>query len=627
MLPVFGSLLYVGTLLIVLFAIFEVVFRIYERNYELQSGKLPLLDILKDFGYQIYFLFTSVGFTLVAALFAFFNHLYSNWQIYTFVGLSALTANIFTNYGSDAQQMFDKTYTKEGVKFNREIILPVLDLVRVSYDAAICWANLVSGRFRISVSVLATIFVNCTELVWHQIILDVLNAITVTLQVLFNFIAGGLTGTLETHLITEAITNITVDIKPALDCLCYDLDFAFVIVVSALNDTNLHYAIESIINAALDLARIPIRILISLFQFEDIFACPSPQEPNITICYSVRPPQFAQVALEGCLAFQFAGTWLDNLIQTIFNEFFENPDFIDLGPYVLPKVGLLLSQPLCIALDIINNILNIVFHVDLIFDQSVLYFQYIDVDTPFDHAFEFTTVGIPNFFGGFQTEYMVDIGCAIGGYLNATFLIAEFITKVAVKFASTPLNGEFITTILDYISSYNLDPIQTSVDNATICVDNLMSMIDLPLGEIFTYFFKALGGVLKLIISMITNIGPNFGDFLASDVVPQADTIIEYTEIMCVGFGNFFRQFTLSGSCTLLPAVLSSAFTPFVPADDPFCCYGGLTQAVLVAILEIIKIILDSVQYLVTNGADFKGLLNNVLNLEFTIITCIRKCS
>lgn len=617
-----GSLLCLGTLLIVLFIILEILVKVLQRDYKVQAGTVPLLEIVRDFANRIYYLFTVVGVALLAAALLLVNHLTNYWKFYLGVGIFALASSVTTNYGSDAIQMLDKAYTQEGVKFNKDIIIPVADLVRVSYDSIICWANLVSGRFRMAISVCATIFVDCTEIIWHQIILDVLNIFTSTLTVLFDYIDDGLTGTLETHIITESITTLTLDLKPALDCMCYDLDFAFAIITTSLNDTNLHYGIQYLVQAALDLVTIVVEIVIAIFQLNNIFACPNAKYPNVTICYQNRPPQFTPVASDACIGFEFAGTWIDFVLQTTFDQFFENPGFFDIGPYALPKIGIILSRLCCICIECANNILDIAFHVDLIFEQNVLYFQYIDVDTPFFHGYEITTIGLPVFFAGFQTQYMIDIGCAIGGYSNASILVIEFVTKVAIKFASTKLNGEFITTILNYIAAYDLTPVETSINYGTTCMNNLANMIDEPLGQIFTYFFRSIGGIFTLIISMITNLGNNFGNFLANDVVPQADVIIENVQLTAIGLGNFFRQFNLGiyGTCNLLPTELDEVFKPYVNSNDPFCYLGGLVQGILVGILECIRIIIDSIQYLVTTSGNFQGLFNNVLILSKNII-------
>jgi hypothetical protein len=267
----------------------------------------------------------------------------------------------------------------------------------------------------------------------------------------------------------------------------------------------------------------------------------------------------------------------------------------------------------------VDNVLNILFHVDLIFNPHVLYFQFINVTAIFDHAFIFTTVGVPNFFNGFNTQYMVDLGCAVAGYLNATVLMSEFLVDVGVTFASTPINSHFPQVILTYISNYNLQTIINSVNGGTTCLDNFLTMIDKPIGHMFTYLFRAVGALITLIVSMISNIGPDFANFLANDVVPQLDIVIENLQIMSLAIGNFFRQFQVNG-CTLLPARIQSVFGPFHASTDPFCCFGGFVQAVLVALLQVIKIVIDSIQYLVNNFSDFEGLLDNVLNLQTNLI-------
>jgi hypothetical protein len=44
------------------------------------------------------------------------------------------------------------------------------------------------------------------------------------------------------------------------------------------------------------------------------------------------------VADELCIGLEYAGAWIDDVLQIIWNEFFENPDIIVVGPLALPKV-------------------------------------------------------------------------------------------------------------------------------------------------------------------------------------------------------------------------------------------------------------------------------------------------
>lgn len=570
-----------------------------------------LLDTLRLLLVQIQILFITLAVTASSAIAGLINNFVNGWRIYLLAGLAAGASEIWIFNSASIMSTLDQGYTEFYVPANRQVILPVTNFARVMFDTGICWYNFIFSRYRVLVSDTASIMIECAISDWQLLANALVKLATSPMKMILDFMMSGLEGNLETYQVTKAAANVIAALEPALICACEDLTFAWNITTFSLESDNLHWGIQNTTNAAIELIRVPYLILVGIFRGQFTDCADQPTIPQQIACYIVRPPNFTPVANDLCGALEDLLNWVDDVIFFLFDQFF------DLSGITLPKIGPFVSQLLCVAGYLINNVLDIVFHIDLVFGPTstlkVKYLNYVNIDTPLEHGYECASIGIPIFWNAFGTVYTDALGCVFSESANATIGVFEFATRSIIQLADEP------DLLIPYVSHYNFNPINDDLQDALNCTVQFATALNKPVGDVLKYFVTADQLLINATIGAITNAitSNNFLIYLKTILAGQLDKVDEAFESMFISVGNFFRQFFLTGICPQKdPANLNA---PNPGALDIFCCLGNALESIPRLIIDALQMLRNAIVAIIS-GESFAQVLNNALRIETKVI-------
>jgi hypothetical protein len=589
MLTILVLLLQLLAVLVVFTFILQVVVTALEYQPELEKDTLSeaVIAVLGQCRVLLEILLLGVLSTLSLIL----AHFIANWKLYVLMGIAAAGGHITTRYGRTFMKAADRNYIVYWKPFNRLLIVPILNVVRLAYDGAICWWNFVNSIQRIIISSFFAIARDCEGMQWSQPVSKFRTMLIAPLNVTIRFLLTGLTGRLETSISTKAVAEFITSFQPVLDCQCDDVSFAWSIVFDMIEDDSLHMGAENAVNAALELSRIPLKFLISLFD-NGFYTCDDPDfdDDAKRQCYIERPPDFSPVTLGLCNATINLTDWVDNSLAFAIEEFFG-----DL--FAFPPVGPLVSYPTCAALDVVEMLLDALWHFDLVvgptLSYKVHYLKELKIDTFYEHLYAFSDVGIVGFWDAFDTTYTDDLGCGFSKLTNVLIRSSEFVGKGTIVLMTEP------DTFLTYVDTFDLDGLKQDGLDGISCIANFVDSINHPLGEMLKYFVRAIVGVAVSTVQAFAHIDPDnpttFYTYVTTDYSDDLDDALDDMNAFAISFGNFWRQMRIDSADTTCDAEKPVTSTATVSGDnvDFFCCLGNLLENFLRFNIEVIRWIKD----------------------------------
>lgn len=571
-----------------------------------------LLDTLRLILIQIQILFIALATVASSAVAGIANNIVSSWKIYLLAGIAAGAAETWVFNHASMMQVTDRGYTEFYVPASREVVQPVMNFARVWFDTGICWYNFVFSRYRVITSDVSSILINCTIADWQLLADSTVALATSPMSMTLDFMMSGLEGNLTTFQVTKAAANVIEAFEPALICICEDLTFAWNITTFSLESDNLHWGIQNTTNAAIELVRIPYLILVGIFRGQFTDCGLQPTIPTKIACYLARPPNFTPFTNDVCVAWLDLTNWVDDVIFFLFDQFF------DLSGIILPKIGPLLGQLGCVITGLTNNLLAIIFHIDLVFGPlpgllEVKYLNHVDIQTPLDHGYAAATIGIPAFWDSFQTQYTTLLGCIFSELGNTTVGVGQFATEAVLKFADNP------SLVIPFVETYNFNPIIQDTQDALTCTIQFATVVNRPVGDTMLYFVTAVQLGLNATVGAIVNaITTNqFTTYLKNVLAGQLDAIDNNLESMFISLGNFFRQFYVSGVCFQKdPTDLNQGNSFDI---DFFCCLGDIIEALGRLLVTVLQMLRNAIVAIIS-GESFAQVLNTALRIETKVI-------
>lgn len=601
-------LLTLAIILLSAYIIISVFILALEKQPEIQQD--TLYQTIQNVVYQSYIIIVSVGSAFLNAGSTFASHALAFYPAYITVGLFVFAAQMNTQYHSEILSSYDHGNTKYFLPVYSSDIMPVANFGRVLGDATVCWSNLFSSRNRVIIASSYTVLSNCVESNWQLTANNFATFVLSPFQSLLDYIQRNFASPFDFYTIFASAGRTIASFQPMLNCACQDLSFFWNITLLSVNDTTLHLGLNATANAALDVVSIPASVLIGIFQ-SGFYACNETTPEQQIICLSQRPPNLTPLQDDLDDALIFLMDWVDHVLMITFDQFF------DFTHFTLPKIGPLVSRPLCVLVDVTINFLDILFHIDLVFGPSsgpkVNYLQFVDLTKPFNHAYEFNTLGIYQFFGAMDLDIAQKFGCVIALTLNVTIRSIQFGTQTFVIWTTNS------TAVNPYIANYDKNIFIQELLNISTCTDELLADIDVPLGQIFKYIIQAITQTIITFINLFEHINNDFENYLQGPFSTDIDMIFANLTSVTIGLGNFFRQLSLPsspGSCPLKDP--TNFLTPYPTQVDIFCCFGNAIEAALRFVISLIQLVKDSVVGFVTHTP--KYVFDNIFHPETTFI-------
>ena len=538
-----------------------------------------IASLFGDFFGALWLLIFSGIFAIFLALWRYANHVWLYKWAYIGVGIVAVTAEVVLLAQNPLITEFDAAFTEFWPLTWGDIAIPVFNVLRILYDVIICWTNLIQSILRFAFNNFVQIAVECEEMDWQGMVDRSVIMFEAPAVAVVDWIVSEFQDDLDVEITVSAVANFSAAWEPLFNCECLDLNLFWRIQFDVIVSPSLHQAIDRWYNGVISVYRELINLVLALFQ-GDLPDCDAlPTEEEEISCLSERPPKFDRARDNYCLAFIHAFDWLDVILRVSFETFFDVTEIAPPG-FELPPVAPLLSSVVCTAISVVNNAVDLIFHVDLVFpfpgNPPVLYIGVLDVENTYFRAYNFS-FGINEFWTAIPNPITRDLGCVFSEAANVTISTANLATQVAVQLATDPLN------VLDFITE-NTTKLRNSIDADAIrmsqCAANVSEKINRPLGQVVNETIHVGARVSRMIVELIVHVPDLFGFLATPEFEALVTDVFFEVRALSVASGNFFRQFHLVDDPDICPARDQHADQDVFPqlVEDPLCCLGGSVE-------------------------------------------------
>jgi len=377
--------------------------------------------------------------------------------------------------------------------------------------------------------------------------------------------------------------------------MCNDLQIFWNPIFTTLTSPDLSYGLDNVLNAlVVELPRILINFLVGVFQNLPAppFTCTGTAAQQLA-CQLGRPPKFDNVTNLLCSAGFHLGNLTDTALTAVFDSFFDTS-------FVLPPIGPFINGILGIIFEYMYVVIDIVFHIDLVFEPNVNYLAYVNITNIFQPATNISQ-GFNAFFTATELPEGSQFGCAIGNATNAGIYAMNFTTyvlrEIVTNFANVPT----------FITHTDLTPITIAWNNFLDCITQIIYAINVPIGDSFSYTFKAVESLANTMLNLLVNL-PTFQSYLKHNFQPQIQVSIQYLKSAAVGYGNFWRQFDTTGLCPF-PAINPPGKVPDpFPDQNFFCCFGGFVTSFVQFFLDVTASFLNMLVEIISDSQNVQAI-------------------
>jgi hypothetical protein len=571
------------------FFFYAVLFRVLKSTSNL-NGETPD-EYLGALAVAIFYAVVVIISALFNAIEEIGLHLYNNWRIYLVIGIVAVASETQLQYGPQIFQVIDQGTTEFGVPVYRELVLPVLNFARILYRLGIPWLNTVNSIGTIIIQSFVSIAWNCVEQNWQLSVDLAINALQSFFISLSNFLISIGVDDIDLDKPVHELTTFTASLTFMWHCECKDLSFLTDWLFQTLNDPSFAQAINKLVNSYIEYIRIIVRTFLAFFRNGfDYFLCTNvtPQSAQIT-CLVNRQPTFDGLGERLCSFEEGVTRFFDAAIRNAIYTFLPMT-------FPVPRIAPFLGNLTCAATLYSTNMLNVWFHVDLIFPlpgyPPVHYLQYVDVNGTIGAA-RLSAQGIDIFFTDLRTVVTDDVGCFLASIANMTVNIANTVVRTVIQLTVDPNPTSFFAWLAAGNAQQVL--IEYDVDNVGNCGDLLASNLNVPLGTWVNSTTRVLVSIGHMFSEIIPQI-PNFVSYITSPTFKaNINNILFQVDAWGIDTGNLVRQFDTNGdiACPLRNSQNPSTHN-VNPIEDIelFCCMGSLTETAIRAINALFRYVL-----------------------------------
>lgn len=560
-------------------------------------------------GAAIFALLSIALSSIISAVSSVGSNLIANYRIYLLLIVAAFIGVAVEEFQYPGMPILDKFSTTTTQPIYNEVFIPLGNTARLAYNVSYCWFDVLGATYRTAIEDTFYTTIQCDDVNWSQLVNRSLIAIELPFAEIAIFINAQGSEELNVRAMVTAIAQALNEFEPPLICFCENLSFLFNTFFVVINSPNLANAIHYLVNAAIAASEAIIGLLTALFN----------SGPPFLTCNVNRPPNL--IPTVNYLTNSTVATFdlIDDITEALFVAFFGN---IFCNSTQFPQVGPILSRPLTALLQFVQIQLQILFHIDLVFEPSCDYLQYIQPNYVFYEGYAWS-YGIQVFFDDFCWDLTSDLGCALAGTVNVTLNIIQFVTLTGQVILVHPLTP--IDTI-NFVRNYDIFAILNQTELATTCLANMVEVLNLPLGQVFQYVFLSLEQLIYIFLQLISNI-LDFDAYLTGKFGSDVNQFFIYLYAIAVAVGNCFRQFDLTtdGSGNLLCPLINplNMTTIQTTTFNVACCFGNSIQAfgdIFISITDFIVILIIDV----IDGRSFNQIyLLNHLNFRLEVIPSI----
>lgn len=577
-----------------------------------------LVGLIRNLFFAVYVLFNTVSSAI--------STIANNFGILliAFTSLSALVciAQVNTVYQADSMQVIDGKMTQVILPFYKDIVLSLADFIRIMWDSIACWYNVVASYQRVLIYNLFLIIKDCAISNWSQLTQAILDAFIGYGNATLNWIQSGFQEDFEFALITIPLGQAINIFMTPLTCACEDLFFAFNWIGSVVTDLPLHRFLQNALNA---LIQIIIIIFTTLFKILSLafftppnYGCVYPDgcPPCVGVlcppcaaeyldCIANRPPVFFPVANLTCLALTNLTILIDDSLEFILQQIIG-----DSSSNIVPDFVVIISAPVCSIIHFAENILDLIWHVDLIFNQQVQFFLRLKTYNIINYLFAFADY-VDVALTQVDTTFVSQVGCTFTNIFRALVQILDFVLVLIKVMINDFLTGQGGVTITDYIENYPYTLIKFYLEAASNCLEIAAAVISQPLADALQVLLSALAQLLDMLINLAADGGTrrkrrelmtdpeerkrDLTNTIVNIIGPKWVIFEQTMVVLAIAVGNIFRAIEINPGCVVRDPFNNATWNTFPVVTGEFCAIGNALEDGIRAIFGFLSMPVDGI--------------------------------
>lgn len=598
MIDLWLALIVVGTIFILIVLLFTV-----ERTIRaLDSEEVSVIGAVWTTLFAVVSLAVFIPATLVQGSLSVGTSLISNYRVVLIFSGLVVTSTVATSYSINAFQLIDSLYTPLFAPLYIQVIVPIINIIRLTLDIVTCWLSFVLVLFNEVVTELRKIIFKCTRTDSQLVATTAKRFIEAVLQSTFNFFGTAFGEPLHFRQPVIELGQVASALANPYVCACNDLEFVYDIFNQSVNSINLADGIDNVSAVIYYIAKPMVQLSQGIFFSlpNAPFQCSgSPSE--IILCEISRPPKLTQAANNTCLAIENLSEWIMyDVVKAIVTSFF---DIVDED--AIPNVSGFVAGPLCSIIDVAELSVDLFTHFDLVFDSSVYYLRYVNVSQPIR---KLIPVGkaINSLFRSFNTDVTDEIGCAFESLTNATIFVSELIIR-SIHLLTTDPAG-----IPTFLQNYPYSDIRKNWNQFFVCFVTAIADLfgnDDSVELVLQYGFNTTDQFSYAFYDAfvhVEQIFDSFNSFTAYTInvfSPNIKSAQAYGLVFTITLNNFLRAID-DGNCVQLPLNYGWGVPGILYGTGFFCCLGNIAQAYSQLALGLQVIVFDIY-------ADFIGIIGS----------------
>jgi hypothetical protein len=564
MMEIVTSLILVACLLILIIVIVKVI---YTATRDVKDYQGDMDRAMDDLGWALFNVMIVIPFVLLSAAYYMLQHV-STYKKYYLGGFVLCCAGYgLTHYQQPLMQVVDRRSAMTTLPFYTRNVMPVLLSVRNTADIGLCWFD---GVQELSMSYLyytVDTLVQC-EIADFTAQANALQNLTASPSLAYvDFVNNKGLGSFNFYLIVQSAGDFVSTFTGVSQCMCKDMSFATNFIFQTIASKNFSRGVNDTLNAALiTTPRLAIRTLVQLFQYFDgssgynPFDCAS--APDVLLCKISRPPKFEQLGEQLCSAFWHFAELVDETLYNFFSQFFTDPK--------LPKVRNFISPPLCTVTTTAAVALDVITHVDLVFEDN--YLAYANISAPVD-AFHNITLGFSEFFDPMDFALTTYTGNMLRYGLSVPVRVYNMTVLTLMQTVTN------FTNVPKFIADYDYAPLTSDWNKFLNNTGNLIVSVNGPLGRTFIRAANATQIGLGAVFGILSNI-PTFETYMVYTFIPRLLAMYDEISLAAIHAGDFWRQFDTTEACPHVEAIPNNRLLGQLDGNF-FCCLGGIVQSTI----------------------------------------------
>lgn len=524
------------------------------------------------------------------------NNFFTVATVLTSLSVLIILADVHTAYHANYLPVVDAKTSEVVLPFYRDIILEVANVVRIAYDASVCWYNAAASTPRVLLGTLWSLLFECTVAQWRPLTRAVLDSFTAFGHSLTVFVADDLMAApFRWQPIVANVSYIVGNTTAPLTCVCQDFFFVFRWTELTIAEPTLHQAIDSALNVPLvltqDLVKVALALLTGAIFDGPHYGCDAAtlNSTALAACIDSRPTNLLPTFTFVAQTLNLTTIWLDDAAENVV-VLITDDNNADIVPNIFRPVGSLLTAIVYVVENIValsNRLVSYVFEV--IFggevDADKFFFQRLRSFMVINALFEFAA-DVETVFAQIDVDFIVDFGLFIGNICRALALILEFLLELLKVVATDTLNQFNGITISSFLSNYPFENIRDYLVSAGAALGNVASELNIYLGQWAASIIDIVASLLDMIVEVAAEIGGlkrSISSVMTNVVQPKWTRFKTVLRSFAVATGNLVRQFEPRPNCDgmrdpfdVINLGMNGASSRTI--DGVFCAFGATIE-------------------------------------------------